>query len=230
MFGTVIIYALIFMSLRTRSRSFDQNTMRSTDSDPIVLKRAAKYMVIYPIVYVICTLPLAGGRMAAMTGMDIPYWWYCLAGAAITSCGWLDVVLYAMTRRVLIFSHMPPPRNDFGFDTLGWKHGGQGFWGTTTTIEGPISNRRKKSNIFGRNTSRTLRERDSEEENLAAPPDGVVSVKTTVDVIHSPMPIAYEESDFSIIEMEDKTDRGHTPAQTPTRGSFRSSRNQLQHQ
>jgi hypothetical protein len=59
-------------------------------------------MIIFPVVYVCCTLPLAAGRMAAMTGMVIPYWWYCVAGAAITSNGWLDVMLYVMTRRVLV--------------------------------------------------------------------------------------------------------------------------------
>lgn len=37
------------------------------------MKRAAKYMVIYPVVYVVCTLPLAGGRMAGMTGIVVPY-------------------------------------------------------------------------------------------------------------------------------------------------------------
>lgn len=61
-------------------------------------------MIIFPVVYVCCTLPLAAGRMAAMTGMVIPYWWYCVAGAAITSNGWLDVMLYVMTRRVLVRS------------------------------------------------------------------------------------------------------------------------------
>jgi hypothetical protein len=62
-------------------------------------------MIIFPVVYVCCTLPLAAGRMAAMTGMMIPYWWFCVAGAAITSNGWLDVLLYVMTRRVLVSHH-----------------------------------------------------------------------------------------------------------------------------
>lgn len=43
-------------------------------------------MVLYPVVYTICTLPLAAGRMAAMTGVIVPYAYYSLAGAAIT-CG-----------------------------------------------------------------------------------------------------------------------------------------------
>ena len=188
MFGTVVVYTLIFLSLRTNSRTFTQGSMRSNDSDPTVLKRAAKYMIIYPIVYVVCTLPLAGGRMASMTGMAIPYWWYCLAGSAITSCGWLDVLLYVMTRRVLVFSHAPPPRDDFGLDTLGWKHGGLGYLGTTTIVEGPITNRRNRTRglgILGRRTPRSLRTRHSDEDYFASPQEGVVTIKTRSKCLQS---------------------------------------------
>lgn len=93
-----------YIEIYRRSRNFTTITTRSTNSDPATLKRASKYMIIFPVVYVCCTLPLAAGRMAAMTGMVIPYWWYCVAGAAITSNGWLDVMLYVMTRRVLVCS------------------------------------------------------------------------------------------------------------------------------
>jgi G protein-coupled glucose receptor regulating Gpa2 C-term len=222
MFGTVVIYSLIFLSLHTKSKTFAQDSIRSTDSNPAVLKRAAKYMIIYPIVYVVCTLPLAGGRMASMTGMKIPYWWFCLAGSAITSCGWLDVLLYVMTRRVLVFSYAPPPRNDFGLGTLGWKHGGQGFWGTTTVIEGPVTNprnRRKERDILGRRTPRPLRSRHSDEDYFAAPPsEGTVAVKTTVEVSSGPIVNAYASSDFSAIEMDDKPDRIRTPVTGSTSG------------
>lgn len=117
MFGTIVIYALMYvrfftfrvllisisyLSIYRRAASFDTITTQSGASDPAVLKRASKYMIIFPVVYVCCTLPLAAGRMAAMTGMVIPYWWFCVAGAAITSNGWLDVMLYVMTRRVLV--------------------------------------------------------------------------------------------------------------------------------
>lgn len=95
---------LSYLWIYRRASNFDNLTTRSTNSDPATLKRASKYMIIFPVVYVCCTLPLAAGRMAAMTGMVIPYWWYCVAGAAITSNGWLDVILYVMTRRVLVRS------------------------------------------------------------------------------------------------------------------------------
>jgi hypothetical protein len=66
------------------------------------LSQAARYMVLYPIIYVMLTLPLAGGRMAAMAGHNPPTWYYCFAGSLMTSCGWLDTLLYTLTRRVFV--------------------------------------------------------------------------------------------------------------------------------
>ena len=74
MFGTVVTYILIFLSIRTKSRTrLNADFPNEDGNDPAAMKRAAKYMIIYPVVYVVCTLPLAGGRMASMTGMKIPY-------------------------------------------------------------------------------------------------------------------------------------------------------------
>ncbi|EXJ77619.1 hypothetical protein A1O3_09847 [Capronia epimyces CBS 606.96] len=194
MFGTVAVYALIFLSIRTQSRRNSQGTLALPDngSNAAVLRRAARYMVIYPVVYVICTLPLAGGRMASMTGSPVPYWWYCLAGAAITSCGWLDVLLYACTRRVLVFSADAPAVDDIGLDTFGWKYSSDGFWGTTTTITGPLGDgdlqRRDRRGGFGRSTPHSLQARASDEQHFAGQPTGVITARTDVEIRSGSIP------------------------------------------
>ncbi|KAL6712355.1 hypothetical protein ACN47E_000232 [Coniothyrium glycines] len=94
-FGTIIIYAHIFVHLRGRIQSIINN-------DTSKLTRATKFMVMYPMVYVILTLPIAVGRMVAMTGAHMSDEFYCLAGSLLTSCGWIDALLYALTRRVLV--------------------------------------------------------------------------------------------------------------------------------
>lgn len=94
-FGTIIIYAHIFFHLRGRIRSIINNDTRK-------LSRATKFMVMYPLVYVILTLPIAVGRMAAMTGTKMNDVFFCIAGSLLTSCGWIDALLYALTRRVLV--------------------------------------------------------------------------------------------------------------------------------
>lgn len=216
--GVIVTYALIFISIRAKARGYGRSTgsMQSNDPDPATLSRALKYMIIYPIAYVILTLPLAAGRMAAMTGVKISFGYYCLAGAAITSCGWIDVLLYVMTRRVLVFSHAPPPREDFGFDTLGFKPGGRQFFGTTTIIEGPITHKGKyrrgqRDNFLG---ARTLRTRHSDEDYFAnTPTDNAIATKTTVEVSSGPMP-SYDSDFISVMEMEDKPTRTQSPSVT----------------
>ncbi|KAF2022323.1 hypothetical protein BU24DRAFT_417968 [Aaosphaeria arxii CBS 175.79] len=98
-FGTMAIYGHVFIHLRGRIRSIMNN-------DTTKLSRATKFMVLYPLVYVLLTLPIAVGRMVAMTGTDMPDVFFCVAGALLTSCGWIDALLYALTRRVLVTNEL----------------------------------------------------------------------------------------------------------------------------
>ena len=68
------------------------------------IARAARYMVVYPFAYVTLTLPLAAGRVAAMTGKNVPVVYLVVAGAMMSSCGFIDVVLYMSTRKALVRS------------------------------------------------------------------------------------------------------------------------------
>ena len=101
----MIIYGVIFVRLRGQLKSIvHMNNPRSSNASE--LTKAARYMVLYPAIYVILTLPLAAGRMAAMTGITLPDTYYCVAGSLMTSCGWLDALLYTLTRRVLISTEL----------------------------------------------------------------------------------------------------------------------------
>lgn len=94
-FGTIGIYGHVFIHLRGRIRSISNN-------DTTKLTRATKFMVMYPAVYVILTLPIAVGRMVAMTGTPMPDVFFIIAGSLLTSCGWIDALLYTLTRRILV--------------------------------------------------------------------------------------------------------------------------------
>lgn len=59
--------------------------------------------LIYPLIYVVCTLPLALGRVGSLAGAEIPLWYFCVAGALITSNGWLDCLLWGSTRHTIVF-------------------------------------------------------------------------------------------------------------------------------
>ncbi|KAK3326165.1 G protein-coupled glucose receptor regulating Gpa2-domain-containing protein [Apodospora peruviana] len=74
--------------------------------------------LLYPLIYVLCTAPLAAGRIASMAGNNVPLSYFCFAGAMIASAGWLDVALYASTRRAIVFSGEAPPSEDTGIETF----------------------------------------------------------------------------------------------------------------
>ncbi|OHE91500.1 integral membrane protein [Colletotrichum orchidophilum] len=63
--------------------------------------------LIYPIIYILCTAPLALGRVITMAGKPVSLEYFCLAGAMIASNGWLDVLLFSTTRHVIIFDASP---------------------------------------------------------------------------------------------------------------------------
>lgn len=200
MFGTILIYAITFTLLRRRVRASNQSdtssaTLRhyqSASSDPVTTSRVAKYMLIYPTIYVTCTLPIAAGRMAAMTGRSIPFSFYTIAGAFITSNGWLDVIMYALTRQVLIFRADPPSLDDMGVDTFGGMWDAKNsLFGNTTRIEGGVLNDRsaRRARSRGRATpdhSRKISSRSGSMDDLfGIQVPGHVHAKTTVQVHHS---------------------------------------------
>ena len=53
--GTVVVYGLIFISLRAKARDLGQTAIRPADSNPAVVQTAMKYVIVFPIVYVVCT-------------------------------------------------------------------------------------------------------------------------------------------------------------------------------
>lgn len=98
--GTFIIYAGLVGYLllhRFRTRQHIESTSQSSKQ----ILRAARYMAIYPIVYITMWIPLAAARMAVYAGHTVPQLYLLAAGILIASCGWVDAAVYAYTRRIL---------------------------------------------------------------------------------------------------------------------------------
>jgi hypothetical protein len=123
MFSTILIYAIIIIFLRT------SNSVRS----PRLLHGATPLMILYPLIYTICTAPLAAGRIVALAGHMVPLSYFVMAGTMIACNGWLDVLLYASTRADIVFSEFPPGE-ETGLETFAFMGRGHRL-GTTTTIE-----------------------------------------------------------------------------------------------
>ncbi|KAA8642070.1 hypothetical protein EYZ11_010649 [Aspergillus tanneri] len=105
-FGTVCLYAVMWFQLR---RQIKQSTILGSSHTESLkrLRRVIGYMVIYPIAYIVLSLPLAAGRMATAQGQTPNVAYFCVAGALITSSGVVDVLLYTLTRRNLILESEP---------------------------------------------------------------------------------------------------------------------------
>ena len=71
-----------------------------------------------------------------MRSQEVPWEWFCLGGAMITSNGWLDVLLYAMTRNLGLFEDDDGSKPRHGLDTFNvpWEDKNTALFGNTTTI------------------------------------------------------------------------------------------------
>lgn len=100
-FGTIILYTLIFLHLK---KTMIYILPKGQSPAHARVDRAAKLMVLFPIAYIILTLPLSAGRMwtRARGNENLPDGYALAAGSMIGSCGLVDCLLYTFTRRSLL--------------------------------------------------------------------------------------------------------------------------------
>ncbi|KAF4632349.1 hypothetical protein G7Y89_g5780 [Cudoniella acicularis] len=109
MFSTALIYASIYLWLRTKTQAGDIPSKTVHGATPL--------MILYPLIYTVCTAPLASLRIYALAGHDVSLGFFCMAGTMIACNGWLDVLLYASTRSDIVFAE-GPPSEDTGLGTF----------------------------------------------------------------------------------------------------------------
>lgn len=116
--------------------------------------------LIYPIIYVVCTLPLALGRIATMAGAEVPLSYFCASGALITSNGWLDVLLWGSTRRSIIFGDVG--EEDVGINTFTFMRTPPNRrFGNMVWVEGGVNNSNHNSKAKSTKNSKYNSSRDS---------------------------------------------------------------------
>ncbi|XDG09698.1 hypothetical protein ABKA04_009313 [Annulohypoxylon sp. FPYF3050] len=101
-FGSILIYAVCFFYLYRLRRREAMMSGRNVES----LRRARAAMLAYAIIYTLLSLPLAAGRMASMSNNTPSDGYYLFAGGLFTCSGWVDAVLYTITRRALLFDEL----------------------------------------------------------------------------------------------------------------------------
>lgn len=96
-----MLYASLFVYLRRRMQQ--AAALRQQHQENLKrLNRVVIYMVIYPFVYLVLSLPLAAGRMASARHVAPSRTYFAVAGSLMALSGGMDVAVYTLTRRHLL--------------------------------------------------------------------------------------------------------------------------------
>jgi hypothetical protein len=68
------------------------------------LNQVINYMILYPVVYITLTLPIAIGRMATVNGHTPSVTYFCVAGSLIALSGLCNTLLYTFARKSSILA------------------------------------------------------------------------------------------------------------------------------
>lgn len=148
-FGLIVLYAVTFIQLRKKTNGLfsaaDRNAGISVTNQKSIdaVNRITTLMMLYPLVYVVLTLPLSAARMWSMarggrTPSDLTN---CVTGALLASCGWVDCLLYTLTRERLLANTMNSKKGTGNGTDTGASHsehqskGGTILQTTTWTVQ-----------------------------------------------------------------------------------------------
>ena len=108
-FGSIILYLMTFFKLRSETHGLFTDQRCAGHDLPNkasieAVNHITKLMMLYPLVYVLLTLPLSSARMWSMAHEDrvLSETTQCIVGALLASCGWVDCLLYSFTRKRLL--------------------------------------------------------------------------------------------------------------------------------
>jgi hypothetical protein len=112
-FGLIVLYVVTFVQLRSKTNSLfredrDAGVSVANQRSIDAVNRITTLMMLYPFVYVVLTLPLSAARMWSMArgGQSPSNVTNCVTGALLASCGWVDCLLYTLTRERLLANTM----------------------------------------------------------------------------------------------------------------------------
>ncbi len=96
-----MLYGFLFFYLRRRMKQTAR--LRPNHQESLHrLNRVVIYMVIYPVAYVVLSLPLAAGRMSSARHIIPSHTYFAAAGSLMALSGLADAIVYTLTRRQLL--------------------------------------------------------------------------------------------------------------------------------
>ncbi|GMF77074.1 unnamed protein product [Aspergillus oryzae] len=184
------------------------------------LRRVIGYMIIYPVAYIVLSLPLAAGRMATAQGQTPSIAFFCVAGAVITSSGLVDVLLYTLTRRNLILESEPSRDRSYNrfassvnrkTDHLTTITAAEGKHTRTDISVLRTHRHREDDDEFGHTVREGSTDNIVQPSGMELAPLGKVYQHTTIEITHEP---AYPEAESSDRSSKGSIGDGKGPAQS----------------
>lgn len=108
MYITVYVHTSRFFNSQSFSSSLHSSGNNNSEDNEAAIyigskvRKKARSLLIYPLVYAILLIPVSIVKMGSMAGWRSPFWLACLSGVFISSSGWLDVILFLYTRRAFL--------------------------------------------------------------------------------------------------------------------------------
>lgn len=132
---TIVLYIAIYIALLRQTRLKERF--------PNLELKHKRAFLIYPLAFVLCTLPHTVGRIATMAGVDVPVRYYSFAGVMMTSNGFLDCLIFGSTRHEIIFgSTEQVAAKSTGLETFSFIRTPPSRFGNEVRIQGGPSNAR----------------------------------------------------------------------------------------
>lgn len=100
--------------------------------------------LLYPVIYILCSAPLAICRVISMSGRTVEDHYFCMAAAMMASNGWMHVLLFSLTRGSILF-YSSPSMVDIGLETFSFMRTPRRRFGNMVWVQGGLQPGRGES-------------------------------------------------------------------------------------
>ncbi|KAK2762908.1 integral membrane protein [Colletotrichum kahawae] len=136
---TVFLYSFVFFTLWRQKRSC-RHLPEKRNNQETGQRQLSGYhpaFLLYPFVYVGCSVPLVVGRITSLLGIDLGIPYFAFAGCVLAANGLFNCVLWTTT---ILFS-APQDVHDTGLDRYAFMRTPIREYGHRVIIRGPVSRR-----------------------------------------------------------------------------------------
>ncbi|KZL84808.1 integral membrane protein [Colletotrichum incanum] len=159
---TVSLYAYVFFALwrqkrncrhlptKRSSQSQESGFQNNREQEPRRLTGYHPAFLVYPFVYIGCSVPLVVGRVTSLLGIDLGILYFAFAGSVLAANGLFNSILWTST---ILFS-APQDVRDTGLDRFAFVRTPIRDYGHSVVISGPSSRRVPLSEVSPRRNNK----------------------------------------------------------------------------